>query len=159
MKTFPFVPFSTSSRVQSRICRVPALSIFDPRLHLPREIDRQDTKDEWRVKRKKRSVCSLKREPRRRLLCPRIIMNLSLSLFLPGTESGLPDPPGARRNNGKRAYYYFIIVHVGRNAYLPLHYRGHLRCELLRLVTGTLLHISDTLLQHQYNRTKYKTGR
>jgi len=75
--------------------------------------------------------------------CPCIIMNLSL----PGMESGLPDPPGGRRNNGKRAYYYFIIAHICRNAYLPLHYRGHLRCELLRLVTGTLLYISDTSLR------------
>lgn len=62
------VPFRSISNVlegSSRICRVPALSIFDPRVHLPREIGR-GTKDESRVKRK-RSVCSLKREHRGRL--------------------------------------------------------------------------------------------
>lgn len=141
MKNVPFRSISNVLEGSSRICRIPALSIFDPRVHLPREIGRRGTKDESRVKRK-RSVCSLKREHRGRLLGLCIIMNLSL----PGTGSGLPDPPGARRNE-KRAYYYFIIVHICRNAYLPLHYQGHLRCELLRLVTGMLLYISpDTLL-------------
>lgn len=76
MKTFPFVSFSTSSRVQAASAAYLRYR-FSTReyIYLTKWAD-ESTKDESRVKRK-RSVCSLKREHRRRLFCPRIIMNLS----------------------------------------------------------------------------------
>lgn len=140
MKTFPLVSFSTSSRVQAASAaylRYRFSSAFTSR-NRPTRYKRRNESEKEEI-----GLFLEMGASTQVALCPRIIMNLSP----PGTESGLPDPPGARRNNGKRAFYYFIIVHICRNAYLPLHYRGHLRCELLRLVTGTLLYISDTLLQ------------
>jgi len=143
MKTFPFVPFSTFSRVQAASAAYLRYR-FSTRecIYTSRN---GPTRYKGRIESEKEEI-GLFPETKASAQVARPAHN-NESLSLPGMESGLPDPPGGRRNNGKRAYYYFIIAHICRNAYLPLHYRGHLRCELLRLVTGTLLYISDTLLR------------
>jgi len=100
MKTFPFIPAIFGSlEGTGRICRVPARLIPGaPRVRLPRGSAKYKASGP-RVKRKRRSFRSLKRERRRRLRAARarIIINLpSLSLsFYRERKTGFQIRPGS----------------------------------------------------------------